>query len=122
MHVALALALACAACGGDAAPDPGSAECRRAHDEFRSAVGIAMRDRMAQLGSWGEKPDMAADMAVGAEMAEAMTERTMTRGELATMRQNEAKGGSVTPAWERAFTAAAGAIDACGESVAPSPR
>ena len=121
MRAALAVIALCAACGADA-PDPGGAACRRAHDAYRAAFATAMGDRMAQVGSWAEKPDMKADLATGQEMADAMTARTMTRAELASMRAIEAKQGAIAPAWERAFTAAAAAIDACGEGVSPPPR
>jgi hypothetical protein len=118
-RVAVALLLA-AACG-ESGPDPASAECRSAYQDYRAAFVTAMGDRMAQVGSWGEKPDMKADLAVGQEMGEAMTEHTLTRAALGTMRKNEERGGGITPEWERAFAAASRAIDRCGEAVAPSP-
>ena len=117
----LALLFLVAACSERGA-DPASAECRSAHDAYRAAFVTAMGDRMAQLGSWGEKPDMESDLAVGKEMAESMTEQTMSRAELETMRATESKGGALAPEWERAIAAAGAAIDACGEKVAPPRR
>jgi hypothetical protein len=114
-----AVALVLAACSASG-PDPGSDECRRAYDEYRGAFNTAMGDRMAQLGAWADKPDMQADLAVGQEMAQAMTEITLTRAGLETMRARETRNGHLAPEWEGAFGAAARAIDRCGEGVAPS--
>ena len=103
-------------------PDPSSAECRGAFQEYRAAFATAMGDRMAQLGSWGDKPDMQANLAVGQEMGEAMTAKTATRAELEELRATEEKNGKVAPEWERAFGAAVRAIERCGEGVTPPPQ
>ncbi|HUS67380.1 MAG TPA: hypothetical protein VMZ28_22740 [Kofleriaceae bacterium] len=117
----LLLMATCAACK-DSGPDASSGECRGAFLEYRAAFATAMGDRMAQLGSWGDKPDMQANLAVGQEMGQAMTERTMTRAELDQLRATEAKAGAPTPEWERAFGAAVRAIERCGEGVTPPPQ
>lgn len=120
-RLAVAALLATAGACGERGPDPASSECRSAYQAYRAAFATAMGDRMAQLGAWGEKPDMQSDLAVGVEMAEAMTEQTMSRAEVDTMRADEAKAGALSPEWERALGAAGAAIDACGEKVTPPP-
>ena len=103
-------------------PDASGAECRGAFQEYRAAFSTAMGDRMAQLGAWGDKPDMQANLAVGQEMGEAMTEKTMTRAELDKLRKTEYASGNVSAEWQRAFTAATRAIERCGEGVTPPPQ
>lgn len=120
MRRAALVVLLLAACK-ESGPDPASAECRGAFQEYRAAFTTAMGDRMAQLGSWGDKPDMQANLSVGQEMGEAMTARTMTHDELDELRKTESASGNVSAEWQRAFTAAVRAMERCGEGVTPPP-